>query len=49
MKRISQTYRVAATVHNTLGKAEKVTVMVALLGITVAKLIAAAVMSKSRK
>lgn len=48
MKRISKTYRVAATVHNTLGKAEKVTVMVAL-GITVAKLIAAAVMSKSRK
>ena len=45
---ISKTYRVSATVHNTLAKAEKIIVMFALT-VTAAKLIAAAVMSKSRK
>lgn len=48
MKRISKTYRRAAAIHNTLGRAEKTAVMVAL-GITVAKLIAAVVMNKTRK
>ena len=43
---ISKTY--SATVHNTLAKAEKTIVMFALM-VTAAKLIAAAVMSKSRK
>ena len=48
MKQISKTYRRAAAIHNTLGRAEKTAVMVAL-GITVAKLIAAVVMNKTRK
>lgn len=50
MKRnvVSKTYRVSATVHNTLAKAEKTIVMFALM-VTTAKLIAAVIMTKSRK
>lgn len=48
MRQISNTYRKAAAIHNTLGRVEKTAVMVSL-GITVAKLIVAVVMNKTRK